>query len=91
MNAGYAQTLARRAAAYEATGAQIAYLKRLLDEAFVHLARLGSGLDRHHLNGIERKKASFAIDRIRACRANGWKPLIENDEFWFWRGFNANG
>jgi hypothetical protein len=89
MNPGFRRKLAQQAAAYRATDAQIQYLRRLLDEAFVNLAQLGCGLDRHHLQDTPRKQASFAIERLKACKANGWKPLIENDEFWFWRGFQA--
>lgn len=71
------------------TEAQASYLRRLLDAAFANYATLGAGLDRHHLDRITRAEASFAIDRLKACKVNGWKPLIEGDDFWFWRGFNG--
>lgn len=68
------------------TDAQRQYLARLLNEAFANLAPLRCALDARHLDNVSRAEASFAIDRIKACKANGWKPLIEGDEFWFWRG-----
>ncbi len=69
------------------TEAQSRYLARLLNEAFANGARLGSGLDSHHLSETTKKAAAFAIERIKACKANGWKPLVSDDDFWFWRGF----
>ena len=87
MNPGFRRKLNAQAAEYRATDSQIQYLRRLLDEAFVHLMPGRTGLDRNHLQDTPRKQASFAIDRLKACKANGWKPLIENDEFWFWRGY----
>lgn len=87
MNPGYRKLLADRAARYHLSDAQKQYLKRLLNEAIVHLMPGGTGLDPHHLESTTRKAASFAIQRLLDCKKNNWKPLIENDEFWFWRGF----
>lgn len=86
MNA-YRQKIARQQAAYRATDSQIQYLRSLLNEAFANLMPGRTGLDANHLQDTPRKQASFAIDRLKACKANGWKPLIPDDEFWFWRGF----
>ncbi len=68
------------------TDRQKLYLKLLLNEAFSRNCNLGAGLDPHHLSDMRFEDASFAIDRILKTKANGWKPLIENDDFWFWRG-----
>ncbi len=69
-----------------ATDAQLSYLRRLLNEAFANRMPGRTGLDAHHLENTTRAQASFAIERLKACKANGWKPLVENDEFWFWSG-----
>jgi hypothetical protein len=69
------------------TDPQAQYLRRLLNEAFANRMPGSTGLDAHHLERTSRAAASFAIERLKACKANGWKPLIENEEFWFWRGF----
>lgn len=87
MNPGYRKLLADRAARYHISGPQETYLKRLLNEAFSKGLTVQHGLDSHHLSTTTRKAASFAIDRLIKAKNNNWKPLIENDEFWFWRGF----
>lgn len=87
MNPGYRKLLADRSARYHLSGAQEAYLKRLLIEATVNRMPDPTGLDHHHLENTTRKAASFAIQWILDCKKAGWKRLVEGDEFWFWRGF----
>jgi len=87
MNKGYRQLLADRAAAYHISGPQASYLKILLNEAFSKGLGCPGALDKHHLSGMTRKAASFAINRLIECKKNNWQPLIANDEFWFWKGF----
>ena len=56
-----------------ATDAQRDYLRRLLDEAFVHHYAHDTGLDRHHLGRVSKREASAAIDRLLAAKKGGWK------------------
>lgn len=56
---------------YRATDTQIAYLRRLLDEAFSH--RIASGFDRHHLDRVTSQEASTEITRLKALKTAGWK------------------
>jgi hypothetical protein len=52
------------------TGAQEVYLRRLLIEA---RGRCGDvPLDRHHLDGVTARFASFAIECLKAAKARGW-------------------
>lgn len=54
----------------EATGPQIAFLRRLLDTAFAKRVEHGTCLDRNHLNRLSFSEASAAIDTIKARLEN---------------------
>ena len=49
--------------AYRASDRQVAYLRRLLDQAFA--ARIESAYDRHHLDRVTSAEASAEIDRLK--------------------------
>lgn len=53
-----------------ATDRQIAYLKRLLIEAFSH--RYPTVYDHVHLDGIRREDASPEIARLKDAQSRGW-------------------
>jgi hypothetical protein len=52
------------------TGPQVAFLKRLANEAFVHL--VNSQVDVHHLEGLSKAEASQYIDRLVQLKRAGW-------------------
>ena len=47
------------------TGAQEAYLRRLLNEAFARRIETGLNLDSHHLNNLSMTYASQAISAVK--------------------------
>ncbi len=54
-----------------ATGAQVAYLRRLLNEAFA--AHVGSAFDVNHLERVTQSEASNEIVRLKVLKALGWQ------------------
>jgi hypothetical protein len=60
------------------TGPQESYLKRLANEAFVHLVR--SGVDAHHLDRLTKQEASAAIARLIELKQAGWPRQPERSE-----------
>lgn len=52
---------------YRATEAQLAYLRRLLDQAFAR--RIASCFDRHHLDRVTKEQASTEITRLKMLLA----------------------
>ncbi len=57
-----------------ATGPQVAYLRRLLDQAFARRVTHGTGLDRNHLDRVSLVEASAAITKIKALLAATEQP-----------------
>jgi hypothetical protein len=60
----------RRYGTIRITGPQLAYLRRLANEAFAHL--VDSHVDVHHLDAMSKAEASRAIDRLVQLKAAGW-------------------
>src|SRR5688572_878536 len=77
---------------YRATGPQIAYLRRLLDEAFAKGYPGRTGLNRHHLGNVTRAEASQTIDRLKAAQARGWTAdPVKHTPILAWPGKRAVG
>jgi hypothetical protein len=58
------------------TGPQLAYLRRLLIEAESHRYQGAVHIDRHHVQGISARYASFAIEHLKAAKERGWTERL---------------
>lgn len=58
------------------TGPQMAYLRRLLIEAESHHYHGDVHIDRHHMQEISARYASFAIEHLSAAKERGWTERL---------------
>lgn len=56
----------------KSTERQLTYLRRLLIEAESHRYHGDVHIDRHHMQGISARYASFAIEHLKAAKERGW-------------------
>ncbi len=69
-NRAFRAVIARRQARFRASGPQLAYLTRLLHEAFAH--GCSSVFDVHHLERVTRVEASAEIERLIGLKKADW-------------------
>ncbi len=61
-------------ASLECTDAQWSYIRRLMDEGFVHHCNSLPPLDRHHMpTYYSKSQASADIKTLLALKSNNWK------------------